>query len=152
VPDYSTRHRLPLPHLMQALDGRSEDVKKTASNLWHLIGKKAAVRRDSADGGTLVGFGENLPSDLAPVVILDASGPIRTAYDWWKEKRRSLVRLPAAPKCYAKLTLHLWSIGGGITSFASEGDWNMCRQGIVSTITAKQQDPWLIVCHRSHRK
>jgi hypothetical protein len=152
VPDYSTRHRLPLQHLMQVLDGRSEDVKKTASNLWHLIGKKASVRRDSADGGTLVSFRENLPSDLAPVVILDASGRIRTAYDWWKEKRRSLVRLPAGRKCYDKLTIHVWSIGGGITSFASEGAWNTRRQGIVSTINAKQREPWLVVCHKSHRE
>jgi hypothetical protein len=93
-----------------------------------------------------------VPDDLAPVVILDASGRVRTAYDWWHEHRRTLHRLTPVKKHYDKLTVHVWDIGGGQSSFQREEARYWRTSGIVKTINRRSSDKWLVVCHKAFRK
>ncbi len=51
-----------------------EDERVALSSLWFISGKRVSIRRDGAYGGALIDYRETLPLDLAPMVILDASG------------------------------------------------------------------------------
>jgi hypothetical protein len=98
-----------------------------------------------------------LPPDMAPVVILDASGRIRTAYQWWQQHRETLVRLAEAPKRYDNLAVHVWDIGGGKASFAHEQDLHHRCSGITEPATgdAELDEPegglWLLVDGQGRR-
>jgi hypothetical protein len=43
-----------------------------------LSGKTVSVRRDGAYGNTMLDYRETLPQGLAPLVVLDASGRVRS--------------------------------------------------------------------------
>jgi hypothetical protein len=84
------------------------------------------------------------------VVILDASGRVKAAYKWWDRHRGNLVRLEAAAKNYANLTVHVWGRGGGQASFEAEKDRLRRTGGIIETINSKPSERWLVVCHKAY--
>src|SRR5207248_2470353 len=67
-----------------------------------------------------------------------------------QQYRRDLTRLKQGRKAYDNLTLHVWRIGGGASSF--QNDDGLRRSGIVRTIKSKPNEPWLVVCHKRHEK
>ena len=149
VPDLATQHNAPLGRILPSLKRPSEDNKTTAQNLWHTFGKAVVVRQDGSYGTTLVSFRQSLPDDLAPALILDASGRVRTAYRLWEEQG-TLVRLKEAAKHYSHLTAHLWNKGGGQSSFEKPEDWALRRDMIAATINAKpSSEPWLVITYKN---
>jgi hypothetical protein len=97
-----------------------------------------------------VSFRQNVPDDLAPVVILDASGRIKAAYDWWDRHRGNLFTLEAAPKDYNNLTVHVWDRGGGQASFEAEQARLRRTSAIIETIKSKPSEGWLVICHKAY--
>jgi len=150
VPDLAGLHGVPLSELQRHLHETPKDIQKTGTDLWHLFGSKAAVRKDGDPEPTMVSYRENLPNDLAPLVVLDASGRVAPTYALWERYRGGLKRLNAGRKLYGNLTVHVWAIGGGATSFTN--DDGLRRSGIVETIKSKPNERWLVVCHKRHEK
>ena len=146
VPDFSAAHGVEVNEVLRLLNNRSNSDQAAASALWLLSGKTVVVRRDGAHGNTLLSYEETLPSDLAPILVLDASGRVRGTYDEWERGRRTLRRLATAEKSYRNLTIHVWERGGGKNSFARAPD--TLADGIASTINTKPGEEWLIVCHQ----
>jgi hypothetical protein len=91
-------------------------------------------------------YRETLPPDLAPMVILDASGRVRETYRDIEAGRGTLVRLRTARKDYSPLTVHVWRTGGGKTAFTKSGA--TLAAGIAKTIDTRPAERWLVVCHR----
>jgi hypothetical protein len=150
VPDLATSQELPVSDLQRYLRDKPPEIQKQAADLWHLFGKNAVVRKDGDPEARIVSYRENLPYDLAPLVVLDASGRVATTYNLWEQYRGGLKRLKAGRKVYDNLTLHVWRVGGGATSFLN--DDGLRRSGIVQTIKSKSTEPWLVVCHKRHEK
>lgn len=94
----------------------------------------------------LVGYADILPNDLAPMVILDASGRVRHTYKLWEENRGSLVRLKTAVKDYSKLTVHVWDKGGGKSSIKKKP--YSYAAAIGEAINSAPEARWLIVYHK----
>jgi len=152
VPNLAAVHGLTLRRFLQGSRRRlTQDEQKFADNPWFLFGRSASVRDDGRRGKALVSFRPNVPDDLAPVVILDASGRVKTAYKWWARHRGNLVRLEPAPKNYNSLIVHIWDRGGGQSSFEAERDRLLRTSGIIETIKSKPDEQWLVVCHMSVR-
>jgi hypothetical protein len=152
VPDLKRTNDLSLASLLGHMNGHTPDLGKLATDLWSLFGTKVSVRDDGKLGRTMVSIRDCVPPDIAPLVILDASGRVRTAYHWWQQHRETLVRLAEAPKRYNNLVVHVWDIGGGKASFAHEQDLYHRCSGIAKTINRKPTERWLVVCHKNHRK
>ena len=89
----------------------TEGQRSTVNALWHLSGKTASICKDG-DYQTALDYKETLPSDVAPMVILDASGRVRTAYRDMEAERRTLVPLASAPKVYDRLAINVKGGGG----------------------------------------
>lgn len=87
--------------------------RKEAADFWELSGKNCRVRSDPFNGGVTLSYKDILPDDLAPVLVLDASGEIRHTYELWKEQRKNLVKLHSPPKFYKGLTVHICNEGAG---------------------------------------
>jgi hypothetical protein len=62
-----------------------------------------------------------LPEDLKPLLVLDASGRVRRAYQSWANgNRKDIVSITASSKNYANLTIHHWQRGGGKWSIKND--------------------------------
>jgi hypothetical protein len=119
------------------------------TELWLLSGKTVSVCRDGTYGNTMVNYRETLPEGLAPLVVLDASGRVRSTYDQWEENRGGLTRLAAAPKRYDNLTVHCWRTNGGKSAFKQNG--RTLLDGIAATINTKPNEEWLVVFHKEFK-
>jgi hypothetical protein len=154
VPDFVSQHDVDLNDVLGMIDGdrdngeRSlrDDQRAILSSLWFLAGKIVTVRRDGRMGNAVIDYRDTLPEDLAPMVILDASGRVRETYRDIEHSRRTLVRLKTAAKRYDNLTVHLWQTGGGKQSFQKSG--GKLIAGIVKAIDTKPTERWLVVVHR----
>jgi hypothetical protein len=146
VPDFAADRGISLNDALAVSGAGAEDERAVLSSLWFISGKRVSIRRDGKFGGALIDYRETLPADLAPMVILDASGRVRSTYGDM-EASRGLERLPSAPKDYSPLTVHTWQRSGGKTAFAEDGD--KLAAGIAKTIDTRPDEEWLVVHHKS---
>lgn len=144
--DFAATHGVDLNDVLGLIQNCPEAQKSAAENLWHLSGKMVTVRKDGKFGQTILDYRDTLPEDLAPLLVLDASGRVRTVYRHWEERRGGLVSLSSAPKRYDNLTLHIWKTGGGKDAFRRNG--TKLVDGIASTIMTKADQEWLVVHHK----
>jgi hypothetical protein len=152
LPDFATS--VDLNDVLALFDGArdngerklKDDQRMAISSLWYLSGKAVTIRKDGPYGNTVIDYKDTLPEDLAPMVILDASGRVRETYRDIEESRGTLVRLKSATKRYDKLTVNLWRTGGGKRAFYNNGD--KLVEGIAKAINTKPNERWLVVVHR----
>lgn len=160
VPDFADRHpSISLNDVLATTEtgANSGDDRKlradeqaVLSSLWYLSGKTVTIRRDGRYNNTVLDYRETLPSDLAPMVILDASGRVRETYRDMEKERGGLVRLHTAVKRYAPLTVNVWQTGGGKSAFAKHGA--KLASGIAKAIDSKPNERWLVVTHKDDNR
>lgn len=150
VPDLDVRFDVRPSEIEKLLSFRPEDLRTAGENLWLLMGKRVVVRSDGRHGLTLVSYRETLPADIKPILALDASARVRKTYDLWEKHRGDLVQLPAAPKQYGNLTIHVWDQGGGKSGYRDNGD--RIVEGVVKAISSCPNKKWLVVHHKYHPK
>ena len=102
IPDLAEVHGVDLNQAL-ALVGDRPEQEQAVEVLWFLLGKHATVRRDGAFGETMLDYKDTLPDDIKPLLTLDASARVRTAYERWERDRGGIVRLPSAKKRYEAL-------------------------------------------------
>lgn len=147
IPNFEDDHKVNLNDVLRLFSDVDQSHQRAAMSLWMLSGKDVSVRRDGAFGNTVLDYKETLPEDFAPVVILDASGRVRTTYQHWEDRRGTLVSLRKANKRYDDLTVHVWNKGGGKTAFRSDGE--KLINAIASTINTKPTKEWLVIHHKT---
>lgn len=130
-----------------------EKQRQTLSALWALSGRSVIVRRDDGGRNTMLDYAETLPPDLAPLLVLDASGRVRETYAEMEKRRSNIVRLKTAKKRYNTLTIHVWQRGGGKSSFEKKNKHSTdLIDGIASTMNQKPDQEWLTVVHKANNK
>ncbi|MBN8185066.1 hypothetical protein, partial [Roseibium aggregatum] len=87
-----------------------------------------------------------LPADLAPLLVLDASGRVKETYKCWQHHRKGLVRLRSAPKDYSALTVHILDKGAAKDSWSKNPEALAIE--VATVIDSKPSEPWLVVCHK----
>lgn len=147
VPSFTHLTGLELSDVLAMSEDLSEADKQSLRSLWQMSGQRVSVRRDGKNGNTALHFVESLPSDFAPVLVLDASGRVRATYKLWEKNRGGLTRLRSAPKDYGNLRVHHWSCGGGKASIARDFDRHI--EGVAKTINTKPGERWLVIHHKS---
>lgn len=121
------------------------DQQQSLTTVWKLQNRTVTVRKERY-GVTVLDYEDTLPPDIAPVLVLDASGRVRGTYAEWERVRGGLHRLPAAPKRYDRLRVHVWETGGGKSAFRQRGE--QLAQGIAKAIASKPNEEWLVVHHK----
>lgn len=87
-----------------------------------------------------------IPEDLAPMVILDASGRIRSTYRQWEKQKSNLVQLPSAVMNYQNLTVRVMDRGSGKDAWLKHGA--ALAQEVAKLIDSKPDEDWLVVYHK----
>lgn len=123
--------------------------KDIAEQFWYLSGHVVRVRRDEYSGNITLGYEDILPSDLAPMLILDASGGLRKTYRFWEDDRGELYRLHSPQKSYAGLRIHHWNKGAGKKKHRDSKTVAEIADGVVRMVAGIPEDePVLIVHHK----
>jgi hypothetical protein len=147
VPDWEHEYGLDQHSALAAVDRFGDQASKTITNLYILGGHVARIRVDGTYGGSALTYRDNLPSDLAPLLVLDASGRIRQTYREVEQHRGGLEKLSTAAKDYSPLTVSVWHRGGGKSAWKKHAAELI--EGVVSTVLRKPTEDWLIVHHKS---
>ena len=126
-------------HILNALEGLS-----------YLAGRQAVLRRGTfgkngdVDGLVIVGAGEPLPDDMAPLIILDGSARLRPSYRYWAERNRNVTFLPKAVADYSLMELHWWNKGAGKTLLADPVEREKIVNVAVDLLNGSDEE-WLVI-------
>jgi hypothetical protein len=147
VPDLAREHSLVVNDVTGLIDKRSQAQKQVITDIFNLFGTSTTVRLDGINGRSLVAYRDTLPKDLLPILVLDASGRVRSTYRLWAEHRGDLRMLPAAPKSYDGLIINVWDRSGGKSAFERHGD--VLVKGIAQTMNERPDEDWLVIHHKT---
>jgi len=140
----------------QAKDAMAHDeYKESIEALFALSGKNARILTDNLYGSVSLQYADILPDDLAPMLILDASGLNRKTYEYWGKERGGMKFLYSPNKSYSGLTIHHWDRGSGKQALNPKAeDYKDIAKGIARTIdgihrdTATKDDRVLVVTRK----
>lgn len=153
VPDFATSCGVSLydvtAHLAadNGTTARERD-REVALALIVVNGRRVRVRKDGMNGSAMLTFKEELPSDLMPMLVLDASGRVRETYALWRDRPgpQRIVTLPDATRDYSPLTVKVWKAAGSKSGWQRNGPKLMA--GLIATILTKPLERWLVVIHK----
>lgn len=121
-----------------------EQGKALERTIW-LSGRTIRVAKENGKVRSALDIRDALPDDFSPVLVLDASGRVRSTYKLWSSLRGGLVQLKTAPKNYSRLTIHVLDQGGGKDAWRHNDDQFLSE--VASVIEQRPSEPWLIVHH-----
>jgi hypothetical protein len=130
-----------------ARQGYDKATRETIRKLSDMAGGQAVLHKQDNGDHLLIEDSASLPSDLAPLVILDASGRVRETYRLWEEHRGDLHRLPEAPRDYSNLTVHVWQRASGKGTLQDPKERADIEREVASVIEKFGGD-WLLVHHK----
>jgi hypothetical protein len=87
-------------------------IRRAAYTLWKISGKQVRITRD-VDGNTILDWKQSLPDDFFPVVVFDASGRVRSMYDFYAGTTDKLEEITTLERDFSHLTFHHINLGGG---------------------------------------
>lgn len=109
-----------------------DEDKNNIEALYGLSGLEARIAKDQY-GTTTIQYVDTLPDDLAPMLILDASGQQRKTYEYWYRERKGLKFLYSPQKSYEGLTIHHWNEGAGKQT-QGKGKYKLIAEGVAKAI------------------
>ncbi|MFG6519522.1 hypothetical protein ACGYLX_18975 [Sulfitobacter sp. 1A13496] len=116
-------------------------------SLYALSGRRVLLRKPNNARQVITALDNRdaIPDDLAPAVILDASGRVRAAYEQWEKATGRLKRLPSVAKSYRNLTVHVMDKGAGKTAWMLNG--GALASEVARKIDSKPEEEWLVIYH-----
>ena len=114
-------------------------------SLYALSGRRALMRKphNARQAITALDTRDAIPGDLAPAVVLDASGRVRATYGHWEKATGKLKRLPSVARSYHNLSVHVMDKGSGKNAWMSNGA-TLARE-VAQMIDSKPTEDWLVV-------
>jgi hypothetical protein len=122
---------------------------KAIDSLYALSGRRVLLRKphNARQVITALDTRDAIPDDLAPAVILDASGRVRATYEQWEKATGKLKRLPIVARSYRNLCVQVMDKGSGKNAWTLNGA-ALARE-VAGMIDSKPEEDWLVVYHIS---
>ncbi|MGR3735677.1 hypothetical protein [Pseudophaeobacter sp.] len=117
-------------------------------NIYALSGRRVLLRKPNPAASVIAALNtrDAIPDDMAPVVILDASGRIRSTYDLWERNAGNLTRLRSGVRMCQNLKVQVMYRGSGKDAWRKNGE--VLAQELASLINSKPDEEWLVVYHK----
>lgn len=148
MPDIMVRGGCSLPTLLELLpDDEHLRSGPRLEALFSMSGKTIRVANDNRAVRTALDYRDALPHDLAPILVLDASGRIRETYPCWRDGPGGVEMLPSPPKTYSALTVHLLDRGSGRDAWKHNGDDLLAE--LAALIDSKPDEDWLVIHYKA---
>lgn len=135
--------------LWSAKKGLAQGDATRLDSLYALSGRCVLLRKDTNASTVITALDSRdaIPNDLAPVLILDASGRVRSTYSQWEQRKGNLVRLPSAVRNYPNLTVRVMDRGAGKNAWRSNGE--ALALEVAKLIDSKPSEEWLVIYHKA---
>ncbi|MGE4480573.1 hypothetical protein [Acidocella sp.] len=127
---------------------KSQSMYDLLRKLLRLSGETVRTGHDGRLGESLVSYADTGTVEMAPLLVLDASGRVRETYAYAEKVRRCLEYMPRAAKDYRPLKVGVWSRSGRKGLFHDAKTRLPLLEGIAETITTKPDESWLVVTHK----
>ena len=121
---------------------------ETFEKLQLMVASEMLLQHDERYGRVLVGSSPTLPDDIKPLIVVDASGRVRTTYKLWEEHRGDLVRLDSAGVSFHDLNIHLWKRSAGKTELADAAARSEIADALAEAFQRDPEGDWLIVTYK----
>ncbi|PTQ63721.1 hypothetical protein C8J45_105298 [Sphingomonas sp. PP-CE-3G-477] len=127
------------------------DTEKRTLRYLTLVAGTAMVLRSVGGvlGRVLVGASAPLPADVAPVIILDASGRVRGTYKAQEAGTAKLVRLTPSVRDYGNVRVHVCKTTAGKTGLAGDAYREQLYRASAKIIDSKPHEEWLVISYKS---
>lgn len=146
VPDFEADFSLGSDAVQACTDDHK--IRAAMRLLWTLGGRTVTVRKEG-NKQVCLDYEPTFTDDLKPMLILDASGRVRTLYRLWRDgDRADLIHLSDAPKNYKNLNIHAWNHTGSKDSWRKAKKRKAMVDAIVSILNQKPDEEWLVIAHK----
>ncbi|WP_233204130.1 hypothetical protein [Novosphingobium sp. HII-3] len=129
-----------------------ENLKTALETLQDMAGTQVRIVASTYSGNELLSVFKELPDDMAPMVVVDASGRVREAYRTWEEYRGNIERLKPASNSYHNVNVHFWRRGAGKDALADEETIKAFAEAIVGAFELDPKGEWLIVTRKDAKE
>lgn len=144
---------IPIPFDIRAIadgvltKGRSvsEQARRTLEALSKLAGSNAQINGSAGGGWYCVGIGLPIPTDMAPLFVLDASARLTRRYGDWSAYGMKVEFLEPAPVHYGNLAVHWWDKGCGQTAMRNADSKLAIMTAVADLINSKPKESFLLV-------
>lgn len=144
------------PQCLNVAVSRLPKAEKTKAvlALKTMAGQEVLISSDPRKGLLLVHLQKPLPEDLAPMIVLDASGRVRETYRMWEQHRPDLVVIAEAPGDYRNLIVNHWDRTGSRSAFSDAEDRSLVLKTVADLIAAddNQKAQWLVIHYKGNDK
>lgn len=127
-----------------------EQAKRTLEALAKLAGSAAYMRGSDDAGWSFIGIGRTLPTDLAPMFVLDASARLTERYKALPAHGFKVVELDPVQLSYERLNVHIWNQAAGKTTLHNQNERARIFDGIAQAANGKPDEAFLIVMAKEH--
>lgn len=125
-----------------------EGLRAAFGDLQLMVGSEMISQADDYSGVVLVGTTPTLPDDMAPLIVVDASGRVRETYKLWEQHRGNLERLPSAGNSFQELGVHLWKRASGRDQLRDPATLNEISAAIAELFERDPNGEWLILTYK----
>lgn len=130
-----------------AVSAVGEQWQHLVDTMWKIEGKPIRIVFDQQGAGCLE-YETNLPDDMKPVLVLDASARVRKLYDLQQKGTMDVVVLDAAVKDYSNVQVFMKSKPGGRGWFMKKNNRDTRAQEVADVINANPDRTPLVIYHK----
>ncbi|QTH23443.1 hypothetical protein HRJ34_08075 [Rhizorhabdus wittichii] len=123
--------------------------RETLKGLGLMEGTEAVKTPFYGTGWALAGCSHQLPADIAPLIVLDASARVRRTYDLWQKRCPDVQVLEPLALRYDDLTFHLWKTGSGKSTLRKADKRNAILDRAADLLNRDPHEDWLVISHKA---
>jgi len=113
---YEFAHEYEIRAIFEEVDYGDKITSDDASMLFQFSERTVNVVRDNTRKTKIICFVKNIPDDIWPVIVLDASSSFRKTYQFMNDADKIIRQLETFRKNYENATFHVCPKGGGKTT------------------------------------
>jgi hypothetical protein len=125
-----------------------KQAQQALSSLVTMGGRRMGVGGGYRGQRSLIGVKPSLPKDFYPVIVFDASGRVRSAYQM-RELDVPLRHLPSLTNSYQNLKVHWWNKAFGKDTRANPTKRAEVLAVAAELINSDPEDGWLVIHHKA---
>lgn len=154
IRDIGVGGEIMIPAAIKSWATRANEVLTADSNkdalrgLVSLAGKAARVCPGFNGARYLTGEVNQLPDDLAPLFVFDASARVSPVYEIIADAGVAIERLPVAAISYCNATFHHMKLGAGRTLMARPADRARILEEVAAQINSDAEDEYLVIYNK----
>lgn len=144
IPDVEKEWGFNLEAALHKAKSYSDEVRRTLASFYIIAGREARVHK-KGDREAVINYAETIPSDLFPIIVLDAGARVAGTYPLQQANKDNVLELQTATKTYCNAEILCWDQSSG--KDISDSQKKVIANGIAKMINDEPYENYLIIQH-----